>query len=490
MKKRVILFSLLLVMGLGLAACGGKTSDTNKADANTTVEAEDTSREVAFNTDVDSSQKKTGDNVDIRFNFKIEDFTVDGMDIWTDDVVNRLMVKHDMVPTEVETDTLAENKRVEGGTLYSAWDEKKLSTMYTITTYDENGDALHAIWITTREDAIRFEDKSYENEAKLDAPNPALGKYMAPFYAGEDFASYYSLIAENEDLADLLAESMTRGENGLSFTSNLGDGVIYSAPQEWDEGDVYSFMINANSERVSVQFYVDPESNVVKEIHLVRLGNFRELIEKGLGDIEALKKELGSNTDNDTKTETELKLEITDPADGVILYFGADSFTLPVRVKELEEKGIEYKCNKDLFREDEAFSITAELMYKGSWWRDINMFLFNDISRSNNNLEESLLLTGFSVDLYTYLDRAFEKGMLDQLVAANFAINGLALGQELTNEDMEKLESFGFFIPEEQGWGRRIDMNGTTEYTWNKGAQQISIAIQNGMLVAFDCICW
>ena len=76
MKKRVILSFLLLVMGLGLAACGGKTSDTNKA--------EDTSREVAFNTDVDSSQKKTGDNVDIRFNFKIEDFTVDGMDIWTD----------------------------------------------------------------------------------------------------------------------------------------------------------------------------------------------------------------------------------------------------------------------------------------------------------------------------------------------------------------------------------------------------------------------
>ena len=250
MKKRVILSFLLLVMGLGLAACGGKTSDMNKADANTTVEAEDTSREVAFNTDVDSSQKKTGDN--------------------------------------------------------------------------------------------------------------------------------------------------------------------------------------------------------------------------------------------DTKTETELKLEITDPADGVILYFGADSFTLPVRVKELEEKGIEYKCNKDLFREDEAFSITAELMYKGGWWRDINMFLFNDISRSNNNLEESLLLTGFSVDLYTYMERAFEKGMLDQIVAANFAINGLALGQELTNEDMEKLESFGFFIPEEQGWGRRIDMNGTTEYTWNKGAQLISIAIQNGVLVAFQ----
>ena len=113
------------------------------------------------------------------------------------------------------------------------------------------------------------------------------------------------------------------------------------------------------------------------------------------------------------------------------------------------------------------------------------MFLFNDISRSNNNLEESLLLTGFSVDLYTYMDRAFENGMLDQLVAANFAINGLALGQELTNEDMEKLESFGFFIPEEQGWGRMIDMNGTTEYTWNQGAQLISIAIQNGVLVAF-----
>ena len=249
MKKRVILSFLLLAIGLGLAACGGKTGDTNKADANTTVEAEDTSREVAFNTDVDSSQKKTGDN--------------------------------------------------------------------------------------------------------------------------------------------------------------------------------------------------------------------------------------------DTKTETELKLEITDPADGVILYFGADSFTLPVRVKELEEKGIEYTCNKDLFREDEAFSITAELMYKGGWWRDINMFLFNDISRSNNNLEESLLLTGFSVDLYTYMERAFEKGMLDQIVAANFAINGLALGQELTNEDMEKLESFGFFIPEEQGWGRMIDMNGTTEYTWNQGAQLISIAIQDGVLVAF-----
>ena len=115
MKKRVILSFLLLAMGLGLAACGGKTSDTNKA--------EDTSREVAFNTDVDSSQKKTGDNVDIRFNFKIEDFTVDGMDIWTDDVVNRLMVKHDMVPTEVETDRLAENKMVEGGKLYSLWDE-------------------------------------------------------------------------------------------------------------------------------------------------------------------------------------------------------------------------------------------------------------------------------------------------------------------------------------------------------------------------------
>ena len=483
MKKRVILSCLLLAMGLGLAACGGKTSDTNKADANTTVEAEDTSREVAFNTDVDSSQKKTGDNVDIRFNFKIEDFTVDGMDIWTDDVVNRLMVKHDMVPTEVTTDRLVENKMVEGGKLYSLWDEKKLITMYSITTYDANGDALHAISITTREDSIRFSD---ENEAKLDAPNPALGKYMAPFYAGEDFASYYSLIAENEDLADLLAESMTRGENGLPFTSNLGDGVIYSAPQEWDEGDVYSFMINANSERVSVQFYVDPESNVVKEIHLVRLGNFRELIEKGLGDIEALKKELGSNTDNDTKTETELKLEITDPADGVILYFGADSFTLPVRVKELEEKGIEYTCNKDLFREDEAFSITAELMYKGGWWRDINMFLFNDISRSNNNLEESLLLTGFSVDLYTYMERAFENGMLDQAVAANFAINGLALGQKLTNEDIEKLESFGFVIPEEHGWCRMIDMNGTTEYTWNQGAQLISIAIQNGVLVAFQ----
>ena len=474
MKKRVILSCLLLVMGLGLAACGGKTSDTNKA--------EDTSREVAFNTDVDSSQKKTGDNVDIRFNFKIEDFTVDGMDIWTDDVVNRLMVKHDMVPTEGKTDTLVENKMVEGGKLYSLWDEKKLITMYSITTYDANEDARHEISITTREDSIRFSD---ENEAKLDAPNPALGKYMAPFYAGEDFASYYSLIAENEDLADLLAESMTRGENGLSFTSNLGDGVIYSAAQEEDEGDVYSFMINANSERVSVQFYVNPESNVVKEINLVRLGKFRELIEKGLGDIEALKKELGSNTDNDTKTETELKLEITDPADGVILYFGADSFTLPVRVKELEEKGIEYKCNKDLFREDEAFSITAELMYKGHWWRDINMFLFNDISRSNNNLEESLLLTGFSVDLYTYMERAFENGMLDQIVAANFAINGLALGQKLTNEDMEKLESFGFIIPEEQGWGRMIDMNGTTEYTWNQGAQLISIAIQDGVLVAF-----
>ena len=249
MKKRVILSFLLLAMGLGLAACGGKTSDTNKADANTTVEAEDTSREVAFNTDVDSSQKKTGDN--------------------------------------------------------------------------------------------------------------------------------------------------------------------------------------------------------------------------------------------DTKTETELKLEITDPADGVILYFGADSFTLPVRVKELEEKGIEYKCNKDLFREDEAFSITAELMYKGGWWRDINMFLFNDISRSNNNLEESLLLTGFSVDLYTYMERAFENGMLDQAVAANFAINGLALGQKLTNEDIEKLESFGFIIPEEHGWCRMIDMNGTTEYTWNQGAQLISIAIQDGVLVAF-----
>ena len=481
MKKRVILSFLLLAMGLGLAACGGKTSDMNKADANTTVEAEDTSREVAFNTDVDSSQKKTGDNVDIRFNFKIEDFTVDGMDIWTDDVVNRLMVKHDMVPTEEKTDRLVENKRVEGGKLYSAWDEKKLITMYSITTYDANEDARHEISITTREDSIRFSD---ENEAKLDAPNPALGKYMAPFYAGEDFASYYSLIAENEDLADLLAESMTRGENGLSFTSNLGDGVIYSAAQEEDEGDVYSFMINANSERVSVQFYVNPESNVVKEINLVRLGKFRELIEKGLGDIEALKKELGSNTDNDTKTETELKLEITDPADGVILYFGADSFTLPVRVKELEEKGIEYKCNKDLFREDEAFSITAELMYKGGWWRDINMFLFNDISRSNNNLEESLLLTGFSVDLYTYMERAFENGMLDQTVA-DFAINGLALGQKLTNEDMEKLESFGFIIPEEQGWGRMIDMNGTTEYTWNQGAQLISIAIQDGVLVAF-----
>ena len=29
-------------------------------------------------------------------------------------------------------------------------------------------------------------------------------------------------------------------------------------------------------------------------------------------------------------------------------------------------------------------------------------------------------------------------------------------------------------------------MNGTTEYTWNKGAQLISIAIQNGVLVAFQ----
>ena len=198
-------------------------------------------------------------------------------------------------------------------------------------------------------------------------------------------------------------------------------------------------------------------------------------------DVDSSQKKTG---DNDTKTETELKLEITDPADGVILYFGADSFTLPVRVKELEEKGIEYKCNKDLFREDEAFSITAELMYKGGWWRDINMFLFNDISRSNNNLEESLLLTGFSVDLYTYMERAFENGMLDQTVA-DFAINGLALGQKLTNEDIEKLESFGFIIPEEHGWCRMIDMNGTTEYTWNQGAQLISIAIQDGVLVAF-----
>ena len=198
-------------------------------------------------------------------------------------------------------------------------------------------------------------------------------------------------------------------------------------------------------------------------------------------DVDSSQKKTG---DNDTKTETELKLEITDPADGVILYFGADSFTLPVRVKELEEKGIEYTCNKDLFREDEAFSITAELMYKGGWWRDINMFLFNDISRSNNNLEESLLLTGFSVDLYTYMERAFENGMLDQTVA-DFAINGLALGQKLTNEDIEKLESFGFIIPEEHGWCRMIDMNGTTEYTWNQGAQLISIAIQDGVLVAF-----
>ena len=198
-------------------------------------------------------------------------------------------------------------------------------------------------------------------------------------------------------------------------------------------------------------------------------------------DVDSSQKKTG---DNDTKTETELKLEITDPADGVILYFGADSFTLPVRVKELEEKGIEYTCNKDLFREDEAFSITAELMYKGGWWRDINMFLFNDISRSNNNLEESLLLTGFSVDMNTYMERAFENGMLDQTVA-DFAINGLALGQKLTNEDMEKLESFGFVIPEEQGWGRMIDMNGTTEYTWSQGAQLISIAIQDGVLVAF-----
>ena len=253
MKKRVILSFLLLVMGLGLAACGGKTSDTNKADANTTVEAEDTSREVAFNTDVDSSQKKTGDN--------------------------------------------------------------------------------------------------------------------------------------------------------------------------------------------------------------------------------------------DTKTETELKLEITDPADGLILSFGADSFTLPVSVKELKEKGIEYTgYDKDLRPDDEAFDVTVELMYKGWWWRDIKMFLFNDISRSNN-LEESLLLTGFSVDMNTYMKRAFENGMLDQTVA-DFAINGLALGQKLTNEDMEKLESFGFIIPEEYGWCRMIDMNGTTEYTWSQGAQLLSIAIQDGVLVAFNVLCW
>ena len=111
------------------------------------------------------------------------------------------------------------------------------------------------------------------------------------------------------------------------------------------------------------------------------------------------------------------------------------------------------------------------------------MFLANDISRSNN-LEESLLLTGFSVDMNTYVKNAFENGMLDPTVA-EFAINGLALGQELTNEDIEKLESFGFVIPEEQGWGRMIDMNGTTEYTWNQGAQLISIAIQDGVLVAF-----
>ena len=204
-------------------------------------------------------------------------------------------------------------------------------------------------------------------------------------------------------------------------------------------------------------------------------------------DVDSSQKKTG---DNDTKTETELKLEITDPADGLILSFGADSFTLPVSVKELKEKGIEYTgYDKDLFPDDEAYTVTVEPIYKGGWWRDVLMFLANDISRSNN-LEESLLLTGFSVDLYTYMDRAFENGMLDQAVAANFAINGLALGQKLTNEDMEKLESFGFVIPEEQGWGRRIDMNGTTEYTWNQGAQQISIAIQDGMLVAFDVLCW
>ena len=250
MKKRVILSFLLLVMGLGLAACGGKTSDTNKADANTTVEAEDTSREVAFNTDVDSSQKETGDN--------------------------------------------------------------------------------------------------------------------------------------------------------------------------------------------------------------------------------------------DTKTETELKLEITDPADGVILYFGADSFTLPVSVKELKEKGIEYTgYDKDLRPDDEAYTVTVDLIYKGGWWRDVFMFLVNDISRSNN-LEESLLLTGFYVDMNTYVKNVFEHGMLGSTLD-EFAINGLVLGQELTNEDIEKLESFGFVIPEEHGWARMIDMNGTTEYIFDQGAQRLCIAIKDGVLVAFDC---
>ena len=203
-------------------------------------------------------------------------------------------------------------------------------------------------------------------------------------------------------------------------------------------------------------------------------------------DVDSSQKETG---DNDTKTETELKLEITDPADGLILSFGADSFTLPVSVKELKEKGIEYTgYDKDLFPDDEAFDVTVELMYKGGWWRDVKMFLTNDISRSNN-LEESLLLTGFSVDMNTYVKNAFENGMLDPTVA-EFAINGLALGQELTNEDIEKLESFGFVIPEEHGWARMIDMNGTTEYTCYQETQYLSIAIQDGVLVAFDCFCW
>ena len=203
-------------------------------------------------------------------------------------------------------------------------------------------------------------------------------------------------------------------------------------------------------------------------------------------DVDSSQKETG---DNDTKTETELKLEITDPADGLILSFGADSFTLPVSVKELKEKGIEYTgYDKDLFPDDEAFDVTVELMYKGWWWRDIKMFLFNDISRSNN-LEESLLLTGFSVDMNTYVKNAFENGMLDPTVA-EFAINGLALGQELTNEDIEKLESFGFVIPEEHGWARMIDMNGTTEYACYQETQYLSIAIQDGVLVAFSVLCW
>ena len=203
-------------------------------------------------------------------------------------------------------------------------------------------------------------------------------------------------------------------------------------------------------------------------------------------DVDSSQKETG---DNDTKTETELKLEITDPADGLILSFGADSFTLPVSVKELKEKGIEYTgYDKDLRPDDEAYTVTVDLIYKGGWWRDVFMFLANDISRSNN-LEESLLLYGFSVDFGTYMKNAIEHGMLDSTFD-EFAINGLVLGQELTNEDIEKLESFGFVLPEEQGWSRAFNINGSTEYIWCQGGQQLSIAIKDGVLVAFDVDSW